>query len=114
MTSIDDLRTIIFALQLHRTARFDRTSSEDLEKMYNGCGAYWMPVWSRKLLTHRFKRYEAAFLIHDFDYSSPEFTRKYDADRRLYWNCKRIAKEAHWYLKPALYLDCWVIYHTVK
>jgi hypothetical protein len=114
MTSTDDLRTLIYALNHHRTERFDRTSSEDLDKMYNGCGAYWMPPWSRKLLTNRFKRYEAAFLIHDYDYSSPEFTRKYDADRRLYWNCKRIAQEAPWYIRPFLRLECWMIYSTVK
>lgn len=54
------------------------------------CGAFWMPVWLRKLLSNKFN---ASCKIHDLDYSSKKYSRL-DSDIRFKNHMLRQAKSS--------------------
>ena len=79
-------------LDLEQSSGFEWAILEDIAKVYNGAGAEWMPDWQRDVLTDLLDPFEPAFLIHDWDYSYSDGTKKSFklANRRMYRNMKKI------------------------
>ena len=71
-----------------------------LARIYNGCGAEWMPESFRQRLTKWLEVFESAFLIHDWDFSDSDGTRVgfVRANERLERNCRKLADFVYpWY-----------------
>ena len=72
---------------------------EDIERIYNGCGADWMPTRLRKVLTWMRSTGEPAFLLHDMQYyrggTREDFTKSNNDLQKNLWIC---AKQVYsWY-----------------
>lgn len=50
-------------------AKFKKTNSGKMAKLYNGIGAEWMPKLLVRIITYICDRLEAPALVHDFEYS---------------------------------------------
>lgn len=63
-----------------------------LQKVYNGCGPDWLPAPVRKWLTSHFSFFEAAFLIHDWEFAQKDKSLDsfHGANSRLHANCWRL------------------------
>lgn len=116
MQSVEELRQIVVRLNLYRDILFDSQCTRSLAAVYNGCGPEWSPVWVRRELTRRFRYFEAAFLIHDWDFAYAERTRAAfkAANKRMLKNCRKLIKVAPFWLRPVLYVDAQLLYWAVS
>lgn len=63
------IRDKVQAYGLSRNKRFDKSTPEELERVWNGCGAEWFPPQARKVLTEALAIFSPAFLVHDWDFA---------------------------------------------
>ena len=63
------LRTIALAKNFSFPAGFRRRSYRQLQNIYNGIGAEWMPGPIRRAITWLLTDLEAAALVHDYEWS---------------------------------------------
>jgi hypothetical protein len=116
MKPVEQLKTRAILLDLDRDPAFDEQDARSLAAVYNGCGPEWSPKWVRRRLTSRFRMFEEAFLIHDWDFMYVEKTcdQFQLVNRRMLRNCRRLASVGPWYLKPILYADAQLLYMAVS
>ncbi len=73
---------------------------EELARNYNGCGPEWMSKFERATLTFALRVFEPAILIHDYEFSESDGTKKSfkAANSRIFANCVKLAIAAYaWY-----------------
>ena len=94
MRNIRELLAEIDKNKLLLPSNFDREEGF-LQKTYNGCGPDWMPEEIRDWLTSHFTFFEAAFLIHDFDFAKSDKSNEgfHNANSRLYANCWKLVTQ---------------------
>ena len=116
MKPVDQLKTRAILLDLDRDPAFDEQDSRSLAAVYNGCGPEWSPAWARRELTRRFRLFEEAFLIHDWDFAYADKTRVEFklVNRRMLRNCRKLASVGPWWLRPVLYVDAQMLYWSVS
>lgn len=63
-----------------------------IELAYNGCGAEWMPEFTRKALSWLYRHYDAAVHIHDlrFEYADGSRGSLQTVNDEFYMNCLKI------------------------
>jgi hypothetical protein len=88
-----------------------------LQVIYNGCGPEILPEVVRKNMTSYFEFFEAAILIHDWDFTKLKKTEENFkiANSRLYSNCKILSYEKTKWWQPSRYrrlLQSYLIYKS--
>ncbi|MBN2643275.1 MAG: hypothetical protein JXR78_16610 [Victivallales bacterium] len=118
---IQQLRNMAYAFRLDVPEAFWIEPLDKLQRIFNGCGADWMPRWCRWLLTLVFWKFLAPFLIHDweFDYSDGTRSSFTIANKRLYRNCLKVIGSVYsWLTEPALklrgYVCSWIVYRVCQ
>ena len=89
------------------SASYRMASEADRNKVYNGCGADWMPEWLRRELDTITIYFKEAIRIHDWDYTYLPKTEKCKklADLRFLKNCMKIvAFHFKWWWRPKQWL----------
>lgn len=88
MKKIDEIKKLIKKYCLAVSPEFWDYSDIQLGKIYNGCGPKWFPGFIRLILTWIFSKYEPVFLVHDFETSRNEKTKKHfeKLNGELYYN----------------------------
>ncbi len=116
------LKNLCYKYALDAAPEFWETPEEELAYIYNGAGPDWMPAWGRKILTEFLEVFQPSFVVHDWDYSRSDKTRKtFDiVNNRMWINMKKILDieypfskvwlwpvRARWYLRArAAYRAC--------
>lgn len=95
-------QAITYDLEIPDSMRL--ASLEQVASAYNGIGPDWLPSHLRSWLTGRFGYFEAAALVHDWEYQYAQ-DRSHKAftacNERLRRNCKALlAKGCPWYKRP--------------
>lgn len=78
MSNISEVRKLRIKCAKHNLSAPDdfwTVSDLELSIIYNGCGADWMPKWSRVVLSMFMWLFAPAFLIHDFRFSQSDKTK---------------------------------------
>lgn len=91
--TIDDINRLREAAKhykLNASARFWQYQTAELQKRCNGAGPARWSEDKRRALTSALRRYEAAFAIHDDDYTAPHLLTQAEADKRLKANMIKI------------------------
>jgi len=139
MYSIDKihgLRTLAIMHNLDMPDSFKNATDETIRTVYNGCGPdHFNSVFDwlaehvfkvkpdqvddvlRDKLTAHYAFFEAAFMIHDWDFQNSDGTESsfHTANKRLYANCKRlVAALLSWWKEPIAKakreIQCWNIF----
>ncbi|MCP3967198.1 MAG: hypothetical protein GY750_19135 [Lentisphaerae bacterium] len=89
---IRKLKNIIHEYDLEAPDNFFLCTDKELSAMYNGAGPDWLGDWGRERLTSRLDLFEAAFLIHDFEYACSDHTEEgfEEANNRMWQNMRKI------------------------
>lgn len=119
LTPVSVLKDIVIENELDYQNGFLLCSNDELAKIYNGCGPDWLSEEMREKLTDYYTFFQAAFLVHDYDFARADKTREgfNAANKRLYDNCvKLIAARYSWWTEPISkarrYLQARVIYRA--
>ena len=92
-----------FCIEFHAVApdSFWNASDTELARTFNGIGADHWPAWLRNALTALLRPFQAAALVHDWEYSQNEkcFRKFTAANWRLAVN---IAREAMYDCRPGV------------
>jgi hypothetical protein len=97
---VEALRQAAKDLNLDAPDSFWLAPIEELAEIYNGCGPEWMSKFGRAALTWAVEPLEPAILIHDYEFSLSDGSKKSfkAANSRIYANCVKLAKAAYaWY-----------------
>lgn len=92
-----------FCSEFHAAApdSFWAASDEELAKAYNGIGADHWPTWLRTVLTALLRPFQAAALVHDWEYSRE--VKDYRAFAAANWRLAvNIALEAVYDCRPGM------------
>lgn len=92
-----------FCGEFHAAAPDSFWSATDIElsQAFNGIGADHWPKWLRNMLTALLRPFQAAALIHDWEYSQKE--KSYQAFSRANWHLAvNIAREALFDCRPGM------------
>ncbi|MCP3967532.1 MAG: hypothetical protein GY718_14480, partial [Lentisphaerae bacterium] len=89
---IRKLKNIIHEYDLEAPEGFYLLSVKELSSIYNGAGPDWLGEWGRERLTSRLDLFEAAFLVHNFEYTCSDHTEEGfdDANNRMWKNMLKI------------------------
>ncbi|MCP3966813.1 MAG: hypothetical protein GY750_16135 [Lentisphaerae bacterium] len=89
---IRKLKNIIHEYDLEAPEGFYLLSVKELSSIYNGAGPDWIGDWGREKLTSRLDLFEAAFLVHDFEYACSDHTEEgfEEANKRMWQNMRKI------------------------
>ena len=71
-----DFHAIIATYRLDISESMKNATNADINRNYNGCGADWMPYWSRTVLDEVVKLFRGAVGGHDWDFSESDGTKK--------------------------------------
>lgn len=120
MNDYDDIRELVeeaTALKLDGVDKLDKYGLSELDTIYNGIGASWMPDWMRAGITALHKSLRPVAFVHDVDYYEGGTWTDFDlANERFYHNGMIVAKTYSWY-NPRRYLvmcDTWRFYRILK
>ncbi|MCP3967667.1 MAG: hypothetical protein GY750_12305 [Lentisphaerae bacterium] len=92
LKQIRKLKATIHEYDLEAPDNFFLCTDKELAAMYNGAGPDWLGDWGRERLTSRLDLFEAAFLVHDFEYTCSDHTEEGfdDANKRMWQNMRKI------------------------
>jgi hypothetical protein len=87
-----NLKDLCKKYDLEATKEFWATENSELEKIYNGAGPDWLPAWGRAVLTEFLEIFQAAFVVHDYDYAVADKTEEgfKIVNERMWRNMKKI------------------------
>ena len=121
---IAKLRAIALDAGLEMPDDFRATSNVDLALAYNGIGSEGLPATVREALTVALSIFQAAALIHDYQYSRLQSAGLFideareAADAMFYRNCKKLAcYYSHSWADPIRYLhlyQAWGSWRVVR
>ncbi|UDQ97938.1 hypothetical protein AAEX28_13225 [Lentisphaerota bacterium WC36G] len=87
-----DFHSMIATYNLEVSDSMKNASNTEINNCYNGCGADWMPTWSRVAIDEVVRLFRGAIAVHDWDFSHSDGTLKsFDLANARFWrNMKKI------------------------
>ncbi|UDQ98970.1 hypothetical protein LJT99_05390 [Lentisphaerae bacterium WC36] len=118
-----DYRSNIKKYDLEVANSMTTATNEQIAACYNGCGAEWMPNWSRDVIDQFVTLYKDCVVVHDWDFSHSDGTKENFnlANKRMLKNMKKIRDYHFPWSNPKHYFTCFkwylkarVLYRTLN